>query len=187
MAAAGRTPATCRPFVPAFFTAANGDCNQIILNAPIPSWYQDRPLSGSTVRDLVPPDGIIEVDTGSSGIVACMGAKALPTGPCVEPIVALSGALSPPIREGCRGRVPKACIIVLPDVPSNSDPEVGFAIADDQGTWQVAGLPLQTPMVVAVIPAFTGPDGPARPTTTRRRPGLMAACSSSSTATLGSI
>lgn len=149
------------PFAAAFFTAANGDCNQSILNSPVPSWYENQPLSGNAVNDLTPPNGITQVAAGTTGIVACLGATALPTGPCVEPTVLMSGrAITPNPGGGPPTGVPKACVIVLRDVPSKTDPAVGFAIADDQGNWQVARLPLDTPLVVAVIPPFAGPDGP---------------------------
>ncbi len=149
------------PLALAFFTAANQDCNQTILNSPVPSWYQNQPLSGSTARDLKPPDGITEVDAGSTGIVACLGATALPTGPCAQPTVVLSGrAITPDPGGGTPAGVPQACVIVLRNAPADSDPVVGFGLADDQGAWQVTGLPQDTPMVVAVIPPFIGPDGP---------------------------
>ena len=149
------------PFALAFFTAANGDCNQSILNSPVPSWYENQPLSGNTVADLTPPRGITDVPPGTTGIVACLGATALPTGPCVEPTVRLSGrALRPDPAGGAAVGVPQACVILLRDAPPDTEPVVGFAIADDQGNWQVTGLPLATPLVVAVIPPFTGPDGP---------------------------
>lgn len=149
------------PFALAFFTAANQDCNQTILNAPVPSWYENQPLAGSTARDLEPPDAITDVDAGTTGIVACLGATALPVGDCVDPTQTLSGrAITPDPGGGAAAGVPQACVIVLRDVQSDSDPVVGFAIADDQGAWQVTGLPVDTPMVVAVIPPFTGPDGP---------------------------
>ena len=73
------TTAESGPFNLAFYTTANGDCSQPILPTPVPSWYINQPLSGTDEHVITPPPGATTVDAGTSGIVACLGATALPT------------------------------------------------------------------------------------------------------------
>jgi hypothetical protein len=139
------------PFNLAFYTTANGDCSQPILPTPVPSWYINQPLSGTDEHVITPPPGATTVDAGTSGIVACLGATALPTAPCATPQVILSGHVD------TTGPVPLAnvCVFVL-DASGNG----ALAMTDAQGNWSISGLPTTFNVVVAFIPFFGGTDNP---------------------------
>jgi hypothetical protein len=140
------------PFNLAFYTTANGDCSQPILPTPVPSWYINQPLSGTDEHVITPPPGATTVDAGTSGIVACLGATALPTAPCATPQVDLSGHVD------TTGPVPLAnvCVFAL----DSSGNGVALAMTDAQGNWSMAGLPADFNVVVAFIPFFGGTDNP---------------------------
>jgi hypothetical protein len=145
------TTAESGPFNLAFYTTANGDCSQPILPTPVPSWYINQPLSGTDEHVITPPPGATTVDAGTSGIVACLGATALPTAPCATPQVILSGHVD------TTGPVPLAnvCVFVL-DTSGNG----ALAMTDAQGNWSISGLPTTFNVVVAFIPFFGGTDNP---------------------------
>ncbi len=139
------------PFNLAFYTTANGDCSQPILPTPVPSWYINQPLSGTDEHVITPPPGATTVAAGASGIVACLGATALPTGPCATPQVILSGHVD------TTGPVPLAnvCVFVL-----DSSGNGALAMTDAQGNWSISGLPSTFNVVVAFIPFFGGTANP---------------------------
>jgi len=141
------------PFNLAFYTTANGDCSQPILPAPVPSWYINQPLKGTDEHVITPPKGATTVDAGTSGIVACLGATALPTAPCATPQVVLSGHVD------TTGPVPLAnvCVFVL-DASGNG----ALAMTDAQGNWSISGLPARFNVVVGFIPFFNGDGGPCQ-------------------------
>jgi hypothetical protein len=145
------TTAEAGPFNLAFYTTANGDCSQPILPTPVPSWYINQPLSGTDEHVITPPPGATTVDAGTSGIVACLGATALPTAACATPQVILSGHVD------TTGPVPLAnvCVFVL-DASGNG----ALAMTDAQGNWSISGLPAAFNVVVAFIPFFGGTDNP---------------------------
>ena len=145
------TTAESGPFNLAFYTTANGDCSQPILPTPVPSWYINQPLSGTDEHVITPPPGATTVAAGTSGIVACLGATALPTGPCATPQVILSGHVD------TTGPVPLAnvCVFVL-DASGNG----ALAMTDAQGNWSISGLPSTFNVVVAFIPFFGGTANP---------------------------
>jgi hypothetical protein len=147
------TTAESGPFNLAFYTTANGDCSQPILPTPVPSWYINQPLSGTDEHVITPPPGATTVDAGTSGIVACLGATALPTGPCATPQVVLSGHVD------TTGPVPLAnvCVFVV-DASGNG----GQAMTDAQGNWSVSGLPAGFNVVVIFVPFFSGTRGPCK-------------------------
>ena len=147
------TTAESGPFDLAFYTTANGDCSQPILPTPVPSWYINQPLSGTDEHVITPPPGATTVDAGTSGIVACLGATALPTGPCATPQVVLSGHVD------TTGPVPLAnvCVFVV-DASGNG----GQAMTDAQGNWSVSGLPAGFNVVVIFVPFFSGTRGPCK-------------------------
>jgi hypothetical protein len=141
------------PFNLAFYTTANGDCSQPILPTPVPSWYINQPLKGTDEHVITPPKGATTVDAGTSGIVACLGVTALPTGPCATPQVVLSGHVD------TTGPVPLAnvCVFVL-DASGNG----ALAMTDAQGNWSISGLPAGFNVVVGFIPFFNGDGGPCQ-------------------------
>ena len=167
------------PFDLAFYTTANGDCSQPILPTPVPSWYINQPLSGTDEHVITPPPGATTVDAGTSGIVACLGATALPTAACATPPVILSGHVD------TTGPVPLAnvCVFVL-DANGNG----AQTMTDAEGNWSISGLPASFNVVVAFIPFFGGTDS-VRPGQQRRPPARAPSRSHSnpsSTATSGS-
>ena len=147
------TTAESGPFDLAFYTTANGDCSQPILPTPVPSWYINQPLSGTDEHVITPPPGATTVDAGTSGIVACLGATALPTAACAAPSVVLSGHVD------TTGPVPLAnvCVFVV-DASGNG----AQAMTDAQGNWSVSGLPAGFNVVVVFVPFFSGTKGPCQ-------------------------
>ncbi len=139
------------PFNLAFYTADNGDCGSQIHALPVPSWFQNQPLTGTDPRTITPPAGAGEVVAGTSSVVACLGATALPTGPCAIPSSVLSGKV---VTTGPTP-VAQACIFILS--PAGA---IAQAITDANGAWMVTGLPVNYPVVVGVVPPFQGGDGP---------------------------
>jgi hypothetical protein len=142
------------PFNLAFYTTANGDCSQPILPTPVPSWYINQPLSGTDEHVITPPPGATTVDAGTSGIVACLGATALPTGPCATPQVILSGHVD------TTGPVPLAnvCVFVLGSDRNGT----AQTMTDAQGNWSISGLPTGFNVVVGFVPFFNGSGGPCQ-------------------------
>jgi hypothetical protein len=147
------TTAESGPFDLAFYTTSNGDCSQPILPTPVPSWYINQPLSGTDEHVITPPPGATTVAAGASGIVACLGATALPTAACATPQVVLSGHVD------TTGPVPLAnvCVFVV-DASGNG----GQAMTDAQGNWSVSGLPAGFNVVVIFVPFFSGTKGPCK-------------------------
>lgn len=139
------------PFNLAFYTADNGDCSSPIHARPVPSWYQNQPLTGTDPATITPPAGVGAVLAGTSDVVACLGATALPTGPCAVPTSVLSGKV---VTTGPTP-VAQACIFILS--PAGA---IAQAITDAAGAWRIAGLPVNYPVVVGVIPPFQGDNGP---------------------------
>ena len=117
----------------------------------MPSWYINQPLTGTDEHVITPPAGATTVDAGTSGIVACLGATALPTATCATPQVILSGHVD------TTGPVPLAnvCVFVL-----GANGNGALAMTDAQGNWSVSGLPTTFNVVVAFIPFFGGTDNP---------------------------
>ena len=148
------TTAESGPFNLAFYTTANGDCSQPILPTPVPSWYINQPLSGTDEHVITPPPGATAVAAGASGIVACLGATALPTAPCATPQVVLSGHVD------TTGPVPLAnvCVFVLSANGNDGPP----TMTDAQGNWSVSGLPAGFNVVVGFVPFFIGDGGPCQ-------------------------
>jgi hypothetical protein len=142
------------PFNLAFYTTANGDCSQPILPTPVPSWYINQPLSGTDEHVITPPPGATAVAAGASGIVACLGATALPTAACATPQVVPSGHVD------TTGPVPlaKVCVFVLSANGNNGPP----TMTDAQGNWSVSGLPAGFNVVVGFVPFFIGDGGPCQ-------------------------
>ncbi len=147
------TTAESGPFNLAFYTTANGDCSQPILPTPVPSWYINQPLSGTDEHVITPPPGATTVDAGTSGIVACLGATALPTAACAAPSVVLSGHVD------TSGPVPLAnvCVFVV-DAGGNG----AQTMTDAQGNWSVSGLPAGFNVVVVFVAFFSGTKGPCQ-------------------------
>jgi hypothetical protein len=147
------TTAESGPFNLAFYTTANGDCSQPILPTPVPSWYINQPLKGTDEHVITPPKGATTVDAGTSGIVACLGATAVPTAACAVPSVVLSGHVE------TTGPVSLAnvCVFVV-DASGNG----AQAMTDAQGNWSVSGLPAGFSVVVVFVPFFSGTKGPCR-------------------------
>ena len=148
------TTAESGPFNLAFYTTANGDCSQPILPTPVPSWYINQPLSGTDEHVITPPPGATTVDAGTSGIVACLGATALPTAACVVPPVVLSGHVD------TTGPVPLAnvCVFVLGSDRNGT----AQTMTDAQGNWSISGLPAGFNVVVGFVPFFNGTGGPCQ-------------------------
>ena len=148
------TTAESGPFNLAFYTTANGDCSQPILPTPVPSWYINQPLSGTDEHVITPPPGATAVAAGASGIVACLGATALPTAPCATPQVILSGHVD------TTGPVPLAnvCVFVLSCERQLALP----TMTDAQGNWSISGLPAGFNVVVGFVPFFVGDGGPCQ-------------------------
>ena len=140
------------PFNLAFYTTANGDCSQPILPNPVPSWYINQPLTGTDEHTITPPPGAAAVPGGASGIIACLGATALPTAACVVPDGVLSGTVD------TTGPVPLAdvCVVML-DSQGNG---VGEAISDANGNWSITGLPRTYNVVVVFLPGASDPGSP---------------------------
>lgn len=134
----------------AFYTTANGDCSQPILPNPVPSWYVNQGVSGTDEATIVPPNGATAVVAGSSGIVACLGATALPTAPCAPAAIVLSGTVV------TTGNMPVAnvCVVVI------SNGGIAASVTDGSGRWTFAGLPPTFSVVVGFLPAFGPPDEP---------------------------
>jgi hypothetical protein len=147
------TTAESGPFNLAFYTTVNGDCSQPILPTPVPSWYINQPLSGTDEHVITPPPGATTVDAGTSGIVACLGATALPTAACAAPSVVLSGHVD------TTGPVPLANVCVFVVDASGNGAE---AMTDAQGNWSVSGLPTGFNVVVIFVPFFSGTKGPCQ-------------------------
>jgi hypothetical protein len=147
------TTAESGPFNLAFYTTSNGDCSQPILPTPVPSWYINQPLSGTDEHVITPPKGAATVDAGTSGIVACLGATALPTALCASPQVVLSGHVDTtgPVP------LPNVCVFVV-DASGNG----GQTMTDAQGNWSVSGLPAGFNAVVVFVPFFSGTRGPCQ-------------------------
>jgi hypothetical protein len=139
------------PFNLAFYTTANGDCSQPILSNPVPSWYSNQPLTGTDEHVIVPPNGATTVAAGASGIVACLGATALPAAACAPSAVALSGTV---VTTG-NTPVSNVCVFALA-----SDGEQVMAITDAAGDWSLAGFPRAFAVVIGFLPAFGPPDQP---------------------------
>jgi hypothetical protein len=148
------TTAESGPFNLAFYTTANGDCSQPILPTPVPSWYINQPLNGTDEHIITPPPGATAVDAGTSGIVACLGATALPTAACVVPPVVLSGHVD------TTGPVPLAnvCVFVLGSDRNGT----AQTMTDAQGNWSISGLPTGFNVVVGFVPFFNGSGGPCQ-------------------------
>ena len=148
------TTAESGPFNLAFYTTANGDCSQPIQPTPVPSWYINQPLSGTDEHVITPPPGATTVDAGTSGIVACLGATALPTAACVVPPVVLSGHVD------TTGPVPLAnvCVFVLGSDRNGT----AQTMSDAQGNWSISGLPAGFNVVVGFVPFFNGSGGPCQ-------------------------
>ena len=148
------TTAESGPFNLAFYTTANGDCSQPILPTPVPSWYINQPLSGTDEHVITPPPGATTVDAGTSGIVACLGATALPTAACAVPPVVLSGHVD------TTGPVPLAnvCVFVLGSDRNGT----AQTMTDAQGNWSISGLPTGFNVVVGFVPFFNGAAGPCQ-------------------------
>jgi hypothetical protein len=148
------TTAESGPFNLAFYTTANGDCSQPILPTPVPSWYINQPLSGTDEHVITPPPGATTVDAGTSGIVACLGATALPTAACVVPPVVLSGHVD------TNGPVPltNVCVFVLGSDRNGT----AQTMTDAQGNWSISGLPAGFNVVVGFVPFFNGTGGPCQ-------------------------
>jgi hypothetical protein len=148
------TTAESGPFNLAFYTTANGDCSQPILPTPVPSWYINQPLSGTDEHVITPPPGATTVAAGTSGIVACLGATALPTAPCAVPPVVLSGHVD------TTGPVPLAnvCVFVLGSDRNGT----AQTMTDAQGNWSISGLPTGFNVVVGFVPLFNGSGGPCQ-------------------------
>jgi hypothetical protein len=144
------TTAESGPFDLAFYTTSDGDCSQPILSIPVPSWYINQPLSGTDEHIITPPPGATTVDAGTSGIVACLGATALPTAACATPQVVLSGHVD------TTGPVSLAnvCVFVV-DASGNG----AQTMTDAQGNWSVSGLPAGFNVVVIFVPFFSGTKG----------------------------
>ncbi len=147
-------PGTPGDYNVAFYATGTGNCADPITPSPVPSWYQNQPVAGNNPSNITAPAGAQAVAAGTTGIVACLGATALPTG-CAEPITKLSGTVY------AVGHVPvaSACVFVIP-----SSGNVSGSITDPQGQWAVAGLPVGTGFVVGVVPPFNGPNGPCTTT-----------------------
>jgi hypothetical protein len=139
------------PFNLAFYATADGDCSQPILPRPVPSWYVNKVLTGTDEHTITPPPGAATVAAGASGIIACLGATALPTKACVIPkTFTLSG------RVVTRNDAPvaKVCVFVL---SHQGDGDV--VLTDAAGRWSVDDVPAHLDVVVAFVPYFTGRDG----------------------------
>jgi len=147
------TTAETGPFNLAFYTTANGDCSQPILPTPVPSWYINQPLKGTDEHVITPPKGATTVDAGTSGIVACLGATAVPTAACAVPSVVLSGHVE------TTGPVSLANVCVFAVDASGNGAQ---AMTDAQGNWSVSGLPAGFSVVVVFVPFFSGTKGPCR-------------------------
>jgi hypothetical protein len=133
------------PFDLAFYTTANGDCSQPILATPVPSWYSNQVLTGTDEHLITPPVGASTVAAGASGIVACLGATALPTTACVTP----DGVLSGTVLTTNSAPLANVCVIALAG-NGDGDPTV----TDANGHWSLTGLPKTFSVVVAFIPGF---------------------------------
>ncbi len=139
------TTAETGPFNLAFYTTANGDCSQPILPTPVPSWYVNQPLTGTDEHVITPPVGATAVAAGSSGVVACLGATALPTGACAVPAVDLSGHVD------TNGPAPLANVCVFAvDASGNGS----LALTDAHGNWSMSGLPAGFSVAVIFVPFF---------------------------------
>ncbi len=138
------------PFYVAFYVTSNGDCGGAILAAPVPSWFANQSLGQTFARDLVPPDGASTVPAGTAGVTACLGEQNLPTA-CATPDAVMSGLV---VTTGPQP-VAQACIYLL-----GTDGAFAQAITDSAGRWQITGLPVNYPVVVGVVPPFTGQNGP---------------------------
>jgi hypothetical protein len=138
------------PFDLAFYTTATGDCSQPIQSTPVPSWYTNQPLAGTDEHTITPPVGASAVTAGASGVLACLGATALPTSACVVPDGVLSGTVF------TTGPIPLAdvCVIAL---DGNSDGVA--AVTDIAGHWSITGLP-RTSFVVVFLPDASDPNSP---------------------------
>jgi hypothetical protein len=140
------------PFNLAFYTTANGDCSQPIQANPVPSWYINQPVTGTDAHTITPAAGSISVAAGVSGVIACLGASALPTTACATPDGALSGTV---LTSGPKP-LANVCVIAL-DNESNG---VGVAVSDGDGNWSVTGLPHAFRVVVVFLPGANDPGSP---------------------------
>jgi hypothetical protein len=140
------------PFNLAFYTTSNGDCSQAIQPTPVPSWYVNQPLTGTDVHTITAPGSATAVTAGTSGVIACLGATALPTAACVIPTGVLSGTVD------TTGPVPMAdvCVILL-DAQSNG---ISAAITDTNGHWSLTGLPTTFSAVLVFLPGASDPGSP---------------------------
>jgi len=139
------TTAETGPFNLAFYTTANGDCSQPILPTPVPSWYINQPLTGTDEHVITPPPGATTVPAGASGVVACLGATALPTTACAVPPVELSGHVD------TTGPTPVANVCVFAVDPSGNG---SLVLTDAHGNWSMSGLPAGFSVVVIFVPLF---------------------------------
>jgi hypothetical protein len=138
------------PFNLAFYTTANGDCSQPILSSPVPSWYINQPLTGTDEHVIVPPNGAASVAAGASGIVACLGATALPTAQCAPSAVVLSGTV---VTTG-NTPVSNVCVVAI------GNGAIVMTATDASGHWSISGLPSAFAVVIGFVPAFGPPDQP---------------------------
>jgi Glycine rich protein len=140
------------PFNLAFYTTSNGDCSQPIQSTPVPSWYVNQPLTGTDEHTITPPAGATAVAGGTSGVIACLGATALPSAACAIPNGVLSGTVD------TTGPAPLAdvCVIML-DSKSNG---VGVAVSDSSGHWSITGLPSTFSVIVVFLPGASDPGSP---------------------------
>ncbi len=140
------------PFNLAFYTTANGDCSQPILPTPVPSWYTNQPLTGTDEHTITPPAASAAVTAGASGVLACLGANALPTAACVVPDAVMSGTIdttgSKPLADVC---------VVLLDHTGNG---IGATISDANGNWTITGLPHAFNAVLVELPDASDPNSP---------------------------
>jgi hypothetical protein len=141
------------PFNLAFYATTNGDCTQPILSSPVPSWYDNQPLTGTDEHTIVPPLGALAVIAGSSNTVACLGATAMPTSACVIPDVVLSGTAY------TTGHTPLANVCVFVLAPNGDGVQT---LTNSAGHWSISGIPRNLNVVVIFVPAFGAPGTPCQ-------------------------
>ena len=141
-----------------FYATSGGNCEgPVDTSSHQPSWYANQPFDAKTMpKDArAPMLTLTKVNSGDTGVVACLGTDELPSGPdaCAK---ASTDALRP--RDRPRpDPIAQACIFVFSDADGGA---VGGAVADANGQWTVTDLPGDTTFAVGVVPPFEA-DGKA--------------------------
>lgn len=135
-----------------FYATKDGNCEgPVDSSSYLPSWYENLPFDFKAPKEArAPMLTLHKVNSGDSGVVACLGTDKLPSGDnaCAKADTTLSGRV---VGDG-PAPIDQACVYVFADTDGKDI--VAATITDSDGRWTFADLRSNTTYVVAVIPPF---------------------------------